>query len=69
MTGPLGVVVVDDSAVQRRFLRSAIEAASEFTVVGEARNGTEAVLVDDGPLEMFVGLVADLDKRLCAWER
>jgi hypothetical protein len=25
--------------------------------------------VDDGPLEMFAGLVADLDKRLCAWER
>ena len=43
VTGPLGVVVVDDSAVQRRFLRSAIEAASEFSVVGEARNGSEAV--------------------------
>ena len=43
MTGPLGVVVVDDSAVQRRFLRGAIEAAGEFGVVGEARNGSEAV--------------------------
>src|SRR5207237_6597865 len=43
VTAPLGVVVVDDSAVQRRFLRSAIEAADEFAVVGEARNGAEAV--------------------------
>jgi two-component system chemotaxis response regulator CheB len=43
VTGALGVVVVDDSAVQRRFLRSAIEAAGEFAVVGEARNGSEAV--------------------------
>jgi two-component system chemotaxis response regulator CheB len=37
------VVVVDDSAVQRRFLRAAVEAEREFTVVGEARNGKEAV--------------------------
>jgi two-component system chemotaxis response regulator CheB len=43
VTDPLTVVVVDDSAVQRRFLRGAIEAAQEFTVVGEARNGKEAV--------------------------
>ena len=40
---PVPVVVVDDSAVQRRFLRSAIEAAGEFAVVGEGRNGSEAV--------------------------
>jgi len=37
------VVVVDDSPVQRRFLRAAVEAASDLTVVGEARNGKEAV--------------------------
>jgi two-component system chemotaxis response regulator CheB len=37
------VVVVDDSAVQRRFVRSAVEADPDFTVVGEARNGKEAV--------------------------
>jgi two-component system chemotaxis response regulator CheB len=43
MTGRLPVVVVDDSAVQRRFLRGAIDAAPEFEVVGEARNGKEAV--------------------------
>jgi len=37
------VVIVDDSAVQRRFLRAAVEADPDFTVVGEARNGREAV--------------------------
>ena len=37
------VVIVDDSAVQRRFLRAAVEAEHDFTVVGEARNGKEAV--------------------------
>ena len=39
----VSVVIVDDSAVQRRFLRSALEATGEFTVVGEARNGREGV--------------------------
>ena len=43
MTDKLSVVVVDDSAVQRRFLRSAIDASPDFSVVGEARNGKEAV--------------------------
>ncbi len=42
-TIPHPVVVVDDSGVQRRFLRAAIEAEGEFVVVGEARNGREAV--------------------------
>ncbi len=37
------VVIVDDSTVQRRFLRAAIEADPGFSVVGEARNGREAV--------------------------
>lgn len=37
------VVVVDDSAVQRRFVRAAVEADPDFLVVGEARNGKEAV--------------------------
>ncbi len=40
---PATVVVVDDSPVQRRFLRAAVEAEQDFTVVGEARNGKEAV--------------------------
>lgn len=39
----LTVVVVDDSAVQRRFMRAAVEAEGDFSVVGEARNGREAV--------------------------
>ena len=43
LQGPTPVVVVDDSAVQRRFLRASVEAEGEFTVVGEARNGREAV--------------------------
>lgn len=37
------VLVVDDSAVQRRFLRAAIDVDPAFQVVGEARNGREAV--------------------------
>ena len=37
------VVVVDDSAVQRRFLRVALESDPDATVVGEARDGKEAV--------------------------
>ncbi|MCU1692688.1 MAG: response regulator receiver modulated CheB methylesterase [Frankiales bacterium] len=39
----LEVVVVDDSPVQRRFLRAAVDADPGFTVSGEARNGKEAV--------------------------
>jgi two-component system chemotaxis response regulator CheB len=42
-SAPVTVVVVDDSAVQRRFLRAAVEAEKDFAVVGEARNGKEAV--------------------------
>jgi two-component system chemotaxis response regulator CheB len=37
------IVVVDDSPVQRRFLRAAVDAAADLSVVGEARNGKEAV--------------------------
>jgi two-component system chemotaxis response regulator CheB len=37
------IVVVDDSPVQRRFLRAAVDASGDLTVVGEARNGKEAV--------------------------
>lgn len=37
------VVVVDDSARERRSLRSAVEADGDLTVVGEARNGPDAV--------------------------
>ena len=44
---PVRVVVVDDSAVQRRFARSALEADGKMTVVGEARNGRDAVAMVD----------------------
>ena len=40
---PVSVVVVDDSPVQRRFVRIAIEADPDLVVVGEARNGRDAV--------------------------
>ncbi|MGZ6825911.1 MAG: chemotaxis-specific protein-glutamate methyltransferase CheB [Mycobacteriales bacterium] len=48
MTAPLvpartTIVVVDDSPVQRRFVRTAVEGDPDLTVVGEARNGKEAV--------------------------
>jgi two-component system, chemotaxis family, protein-glutamate methylesterase/glutaminase len=42
-TPPLRVVIVDDSAVQRRFARAAIEADGGMIVVGEARNGRDGV--------------------------
>jgi two-component system chemotaxis response regulator CheB len=40
---PVPLLLVDDSPVQRRFLRSALENGPEFCVAGEARNGREAV--------------------------
>jgi two-component system chemotaxis response regulator CheB len=43
----IDVLVVDDSPVQRRFLRAAIDADAAFRVVGEARNGREAVALVD----------------------
>jgi two-component system, chemotaxis family, protein-glutamate methylesterase/glutaminase len=44
---PMTVVIVDDSAVQRRFARAAIEADGRLTVIGEARNGRDAVALVD----------------------
>jgi two-component system chemotaxis response regulator CheB len=40
---PAALLLVDDSPVQRRFLRGALEASPEFCIAGEARNGREAV--------------------------
>jgi two-component system chemotaxis response regulator CheB len=40
---PASLLLVDDSPVQRRFMRGALESCPEFTIVGEARNGREAV--------------------------
>lgn len=44
---PLRVVIVDDSAVQRRFARAALEPDRGVTIVGEARNGRDAVAMVD----------------------
>jgi len=44
---PVRVVIVDDSAVQRRFARAALEADGAMTVVGEAKNGHDAVALVD----------------------
>lgn len=41
--GPLAVVVVDDSATQRRYLREVLDGDDMFTVVGEAGTADDAV--------------------------
>lgn len=56
---PTTVVLVDDSAVQRRFLRAALESDDDVNVIGEARNGREAVALV-GRLRPTV-VVMDLD--------
>ena len=43
--GPVTVVVVDDSSVQRRFARNVVESDPGLQLVGEARNGREAILM------------------------
>ncbi len=43
MTQPITVLIVDDHAVVRQGVRAALEARSEFAVVGEAESGAEAV--------------------------
>lgn len=40
---PVTIVVVDDSATQRRFIRAALSADPMLEVVGEARTGRDAV--------------------------
>jgi two-component system chemotaxis response regulator CheB len=40
---PVSVVVVDDSTVQRRFVRMAIDADPGLVLVGEARTGRDAI--------------------------
>jgi len=65
------VVVVDDSRVQRRFLRSALEATPEFVVVGEARDGREAVAVVErlGPAAVLMDLDLPVMNGIEAIER
>jgi two-component system, chemotaxis family, protein-glutamate methylesterase/glutaminase len=43
MTGLVRILIVDDSAVARRLLRAHVEASGEVEVIGEARNGRQAV--------------------------
>jgi two-component system chemotaxis response regulator CheB len=40
---PVRMVVVDDSATQRRFVRAAVAPDPAFEVVGEARTGSDAI--------------------------
>jgi len=40
---PIRVLIVDDSPVQRRFLRAALEAVPDFAVAAETATGEEAV--------------------------
>jgi two-component system chemotaxis response regulator CheB len=40
---PVTIVIVDDSATQRRFIRAALSTDPTLDVVGEARNGRDAV--------------------------
>src|SRR4029079_12063302 len=56
---PLGVVVVERSPVQRRFLRALIDSGQDLSVVGEARTCREAVALVER-LRPAVGLM-DLD--------
>ncbi|MCA1822733.1 MAG: chemotaxis-specific protein-glutamate methyltransferase CheB [Frankia sp.] len=39
----VGILIAEGSVVQRRFLRKALETHADFEVIGEARNGREAV--------------------------
>ena len=45
--GSVTVLLVDESAVSRRALRSGLQATDEFVVVGEARSCRDAVLMVD----------------------
>ncbi len=43
MAHPLRILIVDDSALMRRLIRTMLEQDPELTVVGEAANGREAL--------------------------
>lgn len=43
MSQPLRILIVDDSALVRRLIRSMIDSDPDLTVVGEAANGREAI--------------------------
>ncbi|MDT7571651.1 MAG: hypothetical protein QOE05_1825 [Actinomycetota bacterium] len=61
-----------DPALLGDALRDVHTLGSSAYVVGEneaarTARAAEAVLLDDGPLESFAALVADLDKQLAGW--
>src|SRR4051794_16932023 len=56
----IGVVVVDDSSVQRRLMRIMIDGDPELTVIGEARTGAEAVALVERLHPMVVLMDLDL---------
>jgi HPt (histidine-containing phosphotransfer) domain-containing protein len=63
-----------DRALLTDALRDVHTLGSSAYVVGESEaartaRAAEAVLLDDGPLDAFAALVADLDKRLSGWVR
>jgi HPt (histidine-containing phosphotransfer) domain-containing protein len=63
-----------DPALLGDALRDVHTLGSSAYVVGESEaaltaRAAEAVLIDDGPLDAFAALVADLDKRLSGWVR
>jgi HPt (histidine-containing phosphotransfer) domain-containing protein len=63
-----------DRALLVDALRDVHTLGSSAYVVGESEaartaRAAEAVLLDDGPLDAFAALVADLDKRLSGWVR
>ena len=63
-----------DRAQLAEALRDVHTLGSSAYVVGEndaalTARAAEAILLDDGPLEAFAALVAELDKRLSGWVR
>jgi HPt (histidine-containing phosphotransfer) domain-containing protein len=63
-----------DPALLPEALRDVHTLGSSAYVVGETdaartARAAEAVLIDDSPLEMFAGLVAELDVLLRGWLR
>jgi HPt (histidine-containing phosphotransfer) domain-containing protein len=63
-----------DRALLAEALRDVHTLGSSAYIVGEneaarTARAAEAVLIDDGPLDSFAGLVADLDKLLADWVR
>ncbi len=58
MTPPIRVLIVDDEPLARRGIRQLLRPFGDFTVVGEARNGREALraLAVDAPDLVFLDI-------------